>query len=200
MTSENNSIDFCYDPNSPSSSENIFVKEENIEIDASNESFEGERQPTTSMKNLRGKNKIYDRIKIYSTLNEAISAVETKSTTNNWTRKDTRQTKEGEKRFYRCQKECPKTLYILLHPNDPGATVYISDNEHIHTKPTKRKLPEATIKMVEDLIKDGIYKNQNILKEIRKSNLEPITLQQLINLKANLKRKKLDQDKCKKSL
>ena len=57
----------------------------------------------------------------------------------------------GDKIYYKCSKDCLKLLYMLMHDNHDGVSIYISEDEHVH-KANNYRLPEKTMVKVRKLI------------------------------------------------
>lgn len=87
------------------------------------------------MKPKRGRNKLWVFQSKFSNLKEAEDFVNSKNT---WSRKFTRMTEEGQKRFYRCNKvrkkgpQCAAELYLLFESGTDNILAYHTDAEHNH--------------------------------------------------------------------
>lgn len=88
----------------------------------------------------------------------------------------------GEKFRHKCQKNCPKEIFLLLHSDIDAVTVYLSENEHQHIDQDKG-LPKATMAKVEELLQNNVA-NSDILRTIQSLGLPQITDVQLRNFKS----------------
>jgi hypothetical protein len=83
----------------------------------------------------RGRNKLWVFYQKFSNVKEAEDFVNSE---NNWSRKFTRMTEEGQKRFYRCNKvrktgpQCVAELYLLFESGSDSVIVYRTDADHNH--------------------------------------------------------------------
>lgn len=91
--------------------------------------FENDHRKTASKTRMARRN--YHLVKIYESKELAEKAVEQESI---WSLRDTKESKEGRKMFYRCKlvayrakQQCSAGLYILLHNYDLKASIYKTD-------------------------------------------------------------------------
>lgn len=86
-------------------------------------------------KTKRGRNKLWVFLHNFSKLKEAEDFVNSENT---WSRKFTRMTEEGQKRFYRCNKvqkkgpQCAAELHLLFDSGTENVFVYHTDADHNH--------------------------------------------------------------------
>jgi hypothetical protein len=106
-----------------------------------------------------------------------------------WHKRKTNETYDGEKIRYKCQKNCPKEMFLLLHADIDAVTVYLSDNEHQHIDQDKG-LPKETMAKVEELLQLNTQ-NCDILRTILRLGLPQITDVQLRNFKSRYTSEKL---------
>lgn len=155
----------------------------------------------------RGRNKQWVFQFQFSNMKEAEEFV---SAENTWSRKFTRTTEEGQKRFYRCNKvkkkgpQCAAELYLLFDCKSNDVLVYNIDAEHTHdeigargcgideiTKMEINRLsslrlkPKAILSALENM--EGIklptkMQLNNYLNDRRRSNLGQSTIKSTIHL------------------
>lgn len=98
-------------------------------------SSESETEDQEKPKAKRGPNKPWVYCCKFSNLKEAEDFVNSENT---WSRKFTRMTEEGQKRFYRCNKvrrrgpQCAAELYLLSECGTDSVFVYRTDADHNH--------------------------------------------------------------------
>lgn len=98
-------------------------------------SSESEEENQDEPKPKRGRNKVWVFYNKFLNFKEAEDFV---STENTWSRKFTRMTEEGQKRFYRCNKvrklgpQCAAELYLLFESGSDSVLVYRSEADHNH--------------------------------------------------------------------
>ena len=76
-------------------------------------------------------------------------------------------------------------MFMLMHAEHEGVTIYITDNEHEHDNANTNGLPKETMKKVEELLQNGMA-NSEIIRTIRRLGLTQITDVQLRNYKSRL--------------
>ena len=74
---------------------------------------------------------------------------------NEWTKRYTRETDEGDKDYYSCRNnpKCSKTVFVLRHAESLETSIWISNNQHNHTDvEQKGRLPSDTVQFIENLM------------------------------------------------
>lgn len=100
-------------------------------------SSESESQSQEEPKVKRGRNKLWKFHCKFSNLKEAEDFVDSENT---WSRNFTRITREGQKRFYRCNKvrqkgpQCAAEIYVLLECGTDFVFVYRTNADHNHNE------------------------------------------------------------------
>ena len=136
----------------------------------------------------RGKSKKYTKLATYDSIETALKTINDSTIDGiKWVRKNRKNTHEGEKIFFRCEANCPKVLYILLHAENNKPSILISNDMHQHKKANgKTILPKPTREKVVELMSLGITKPLAILDTLKECDVPQITTTQLNNLKNRL--------------
>jgi hypothetical protein len=133
----------------------------------------------------RGPNKDYQHLAVFEDLKTAL-----KSMSDNYPSYKFRCIKdsvEGDKHFFHCKgnRSCPKQMYALLHAENDDVSIWVSEDDHLHSG--KAGLDPRSVKIVAQCMRDNIKSNRLILAKIAEARSGQITKSQLKNLKMRLK-------------
>lgn len=143
----------------------------------------------------RGKGLYYEQLMCFSNKTSAIDYLKTFQVQDNiWSYSRTRNTKEGEKRYYECSKKnCPVMLCMLSHADSERVTISVADVEHEHEQAIEdnKKLSDKLKQEISSLYSFGVTKPKDIFHQLSKKNIKNITTSQISNFIQRFKKKEL---------
>jgi hypothetical protein len=177
------------------------LEEDAISVINTNDSSGSETESCSSNGKVRrrGKQRVYDRVKTYETLIEAKKALlelDEIDEDGHWTKSNECNTTEGRKLYYKCFKECNMSAYILVRNDCLDNDVYLSKGEHVHDDHGDQLPPETKKFIIDQYVNNKIRKPFRLTEMVMEKDLPQITIKQMYNLIARIKKKELGQSNC----